>query len=312
MLADGDVLVRVHAASLNPPDLYLRDGYRALPPEWHPDGAFPLILGTDVSGVVAAIADDVEDFHIGDAVFAMVRFPQDAMTGSGAYADYVSVPASQLALKPSRIDHMKAAGAPMSLLTAWQFLIELGHDAANPFQPFAHAPVPLKDRTVLVNGAAGGVGHLALQLAKWQGARVIAVAAGRHETLLRDLGADDVIDYTKTAADTVVRDIDLVLDAVGGRAMERFLPVLKEGGALFLVNPLGFSGHAEAASRKITVSTTQVRSNGLQLSKAGRLLDDGTVRVVIDSMYPLADASLAHERAARGGIQGKIVLGTVS
>jgi NADPH:quinone reductase-like Zn-dependent oxidoreductase len=304
----GEVLVRVHAASINPPDLYLRDGYRALPPEWRPDPTFPLILGTDVSGVVAAVGDDASGFSVGDDVYAMVRFPEDLMKGSSAYAEYVSVPAAELALKPKGIDHAQAAGAPMSLLTAWQFLVELGHDVANPFQAFRHEPVPLEGKTVLVNGAGGGVGHLAVQVAKWKGARVIAVASGKHEALLRDLGADQFIDYTKAAAEAVVQDVDLVIDAVGGSNMDRFLSVITQRGALFLVNPLGFSGRDEAAKRGITVSSTQVRSNGAQLAEAGRLLDNGTIRVVIDSRYPLAEAPAAHDRASRGGIQGKVVL----
>lgn len=307
-ISADDVLVRVHATSLNPPDLYLRDGYRALPPEWQPNPSFPLILGTDVSGTVVAVGEDVSQFKVGDEVHAMVRFPDDLMTGSSAYAEYVRVPASDLALKPAGIDHIQAAGAPMSFLTAWQFLVDLGHDAPNPFQTFPHAPAPLYGKTVLVNGAAGGVGHLAVQIAKWQGAKVVAVASGKHEALLNDLGADIFIDYTKTSAETVATDVDLVLDAVGGANMERFLRSIKPYGALFLVNPLGFSGHHEAARRKITVSTTQVRSNGAQLEEAGRLLEDGSVRVVIDSTYPLAEASAAHRRASEGGIQGKIVL----
>ncbi|NKJ00925.1 NADP-dependent oxidoreductase [Novosphingobium sp. SG707] len=304
----SDVLVRVHAVGINPPDLYLRDGYRALPPEWRPAPNFALIIGTDISGVVEAIGKDVTDFTVGDEVFSMVRFPEDLMTGSGAYADYVRVAASELAHKPATIDHEQAAGAPMSLLTAWQFLIDVGHDAPNPFQSVPHTPVPLGGKTVVVNGAGGGVGHLLVQIAKWQGARVIAVASGRNEALMRDLGADQFIDYTKTAAQDVIRDADLVIDAVGGANMERFLQVLKPGGALFLVNPLGFDGHEQARERGVTVSSTQVRSNGPQLAEAGRLLGDGTIRVVVDSRYPLAEASRAHARAMKGGIQGKIVL----
>lgn len=304
----SEVLVRVHAASLNPPDLYLRDGYRALPPEWQPNPSFPLILGTDISGVVDAIGADVSGFNFGDEVYSMVRFPNELMTGSRAYAEYVSVPASELALKPRNIDHVHAAGAPMSLLTAWQFLVDLGHDAPNPFQPFAHTPIPLDGRTVLVNGAGGGVGHLAVQVAKWKGARVIAVASGKHEALLRDLGADEFIDYTKQPAETIASDVDLVMDAVGGSNIERFLSVIKPGGALYLVNPLGFSGHDEAAKRGIRVSSTQVRSNGAQLAEAGHLLDNATIRVVIDSTFSLAEASAAHEHASLGGIQGKVVL----
>ncbi len=304
----GEILVRVHAVGLNPPDWYLREGYRTLPPEWQPEGRFPIIPGTDISGVVEATADDVEEFAVGDDVYSMVRFPSGVFGDSMAYAEYVSVPASEVALKPAGIDHVHAAGAPMSLLTAWQFMIELGHDEPNPLQPNSHRPVPLEGRTVLVNGAAGGVGHFAVQIAKWKGARVIAVASGKHEAFLRDLGADEFIDYRKTAPEDVVRDLDLVVDSVGGPTTGRFLRTLKRGGALFPIFPLGFSGAEAAAALGVTVSATQVRSSGAQLQEVGRLLDDGTIRVAIDSTFPLADARRSHERADRGHIQGKIVL----
>ncbi len=304
----GEVLVRVQAASINPPDLYLRDGYRTLPPQWQPDSVFPLIPGTDIAGVVEAIGEGEQGFRAGDEVFSMVRFPQDVMKGSGAYAEYIAVPADELALMPQGIDYLQAAAAPMSLLTAWQFLIDPGHHEPNPFQPFPHIPVSLKGKTVLVNGAGGGVGHLAVQLARWQGARVIAVASGKHEALLRELGASEFIDYTRHAAETVAQPVDLVVDAVGGVNMERFLPLIKPGGTLYLVNPLGFAGQQEAARRGITVSSAQVRSSGQQLQQAGQLLASGEVRVVTDSIYPLRDAAAAHQHASQGGIQGKIVL----
>jgi NADPH:quinone reductase-like Zn-dependent oxidoreductase len=307
-IGPGEVLVRVHAVGINPPDLYLRDGYRALPPAWQPHPTFPIIIGTDVAGVVEAVADDVAEFAIGDEVFSMVRFPKDLMKGSDAYAEYVRVSATELAHKPAGIDHIHAAAAPMSLLTAWQFLIEVGHDAPNPFQTFRHEPVALEGETVVVNGAGGGVGHLLVQLAKWRGAQVVGVASSRNEGLMRELGVDRFVDYTKDAAEDVIHDADLVVDAVGGANMERLLRILKPGGSLFLVNPLGFAGHDEARDRGIIVSSTQVRSNGAQLAEAGRLLDKGTVRVAVDSRFPLADAAGAHARAMKGGIQGKIVL----
>lgn len=306
VLQPGEVLVRVHAVGINPPDWYLRDGYRALPPEWRPQANFPIILGTDISGVVEAVADGVQGFAIGDAVYSMVRF--FSVGKSKAYAEYVAVPASELALKPARIDYIHAAAAPMSLLTAWQFMVALGHSEPNPLQPGLHQPVPLDGKTVLVNGAAGGVGHFAVQVAKRKGARVIAVASGRHEAMLRDLGADEFIDYTRTPPEDLVHDLDLVVDALGGPTSGRFLRTLKRGGALFPVYPLGFSDAAEAEKRGITVSATQVRSSGAQLAELAPLLDNGSIRVVIDSTYPLAEAQAAHERAARGHIQGKIVL----
>jgi NADPH:quinone reductase-like Zn-dependent oxidoreductase len=311
VLKPGEVRVRVHAVGINPPDWYLRDGYKMLPPEWQPQVSFPLILGTDISGVIEAVADDVKDFSVGDEVYSMVRFPSGLAGDSKAYADSVSVPASEVARKPTGIDHVHAAGAPMSLLTAWQFMIELGHDEPNPLQPHRHEPVPLEGKTVLVNGAAGGVGHFVVQVARWKGARVIAVASGKNEAFLRDLGADEFVDYTRTTPEDVVRDVDLVVDSVGGPTTGRFMRTLKRGGALFPIFPLGFSGTEEAEKLGVPVSTTQVRSSGGQLEEVGHLLDDGTIRVAIDSEFPLADAHKAHERAAQGHIQGKIVLTVV-
>lgn len=305
-IGPGEVRVRVEAVGVNPPDWYLRDGYSALPPEWRPQLSFPIILGTDISGVVEAVAGDVMAFTAGDTVYSMVRF---FSTGeSQAYAQYVSVPAEQLALKPAGIDHIHAAGAPMSLLTAWQFMVEVGHEEPNPLQPNPHVPVALAGKKVLVNGAAGGVGHFAVQVAKLKGAHVTAVASGRHEALLRELGADEFIDYTRTRPEDISRDLDLVIDAVGGANSSRFLKAIKRGGALFPVFPLGFTGAEEAAKLGITVSATQVRSNGRQLTELASLLNDGSIQVVLDSTFSLSDAREAHERAANGHIQGKIVL----
>ncbi|MET7683022.1 NADP-dependent oxidoreductase [Streptomyces sp. NPDC005423] len=301
----GEVLVRVHAVGVNPPDWYLRDGLTVMPVEMRPRIDLPVIPGTDVSGVVEAVADDVDGFSVGDEVYGMIRFP--GFDGS-AYAEYVVAPASDLARKPAGIDHVHAAGAPMAGLTAWQFLLELGHDHPSPFQAARHHPVPLgTDTTVLVNGAAGGVGHFGVQLAKWKGAHVIAVASGAHESFLHKLGADEVIDYSRTRPEEVARDLDLVLDTVGGPTSHRFLRTLKRGGALFPVF-FGEFDPEEAARLGVTVSSTQVRSNGPQLAELGRLLDAGTVHVAIDSTFPLAQAREAHVRAARGHIQGKIVL----
>lgn len=302
----GEVLVRVHAVGINPPDWYAREGMPDVPPELKPPFDLPLIPGTDVSGVVEAVAADVNGFVAGDEVVGLLRFPA-ALQGS-AYAEYVTAPASDLARKPAAVDHVHAAGLPMSGLTAWQFLIELGHGHPSPFQEAPHRPMALDgETTVLINGAAGGVGHLALQLAKWKGARVIAVASGAHEAFLRRLGADEFIDYTKDRPEEVARDVDLVLDTVGGPGSRRFLRTLERGGSLYPVY-FGEFDDEENAELGVTVTATQVRSNGAQLAELGRLLDAGTVRVAVDSTFPLAEARAAHERAARGHIQGKIVL----
>lgn len=308
VIGPDDVLLRVHAVGVNPPDWYLREGYRMLPPEWQPNMVLPIIPGTDVSGVVEAVGDDVEGFAVGDEVFSMVRFPSGLNGESRAYAQYVAVPQAELALKPAGMDHIHAAAAPMSLLTAWQFIIEQGHQVPNPLQPHQHEPVPLEGRRVLVNGAGGGVGHLLVQFAKWRGAHVIAVASAKHEGMLRDLGADTFYDYGKVKVEDEVRDLDLVVDAVGGPQSSRFLPTLRPGGSLFPVFGLGYDDGGEADRLGVHVSTTQVNSNGAQLARIATLLDDGTIRVMIDSTFPLAQARDAHERAARGSLQGKIVL----
>ncbi|WP_207400704.1 NADP-dependent oxidoreductase [Actinomadura roseirufa] len=301
----GEVLVRVHAAGVNPPDWYLRGGLTNVPAKLRPKLDLPVIPGTDVSGVVEAVAADVDDFSVGDEVFGLIRFP--GFRGGG-YAEYVAAPASDLARKPAGVDHVHAAGAPMAGLTAWQFLIEVGHDHPSPFQAARHRPMTIEPGTkVLVNGAAGGVGHFAVQLAKGKGAHVIAVASGAHESFLRELGVDEFIDYTKSRPEELVSGADLVLDTVGGRESRRLLRALRRGGALY---PVFFGEYDDEENAKlgVTVSGVQVRSNGAQLAELGRLLDTGEVRVAIDGTFPLADARVAHERAALGHIQGKIVL----
>ncbi|HEX7303807.1 NADP-dependent oxidoreductase [Lentzea sp.] len=302
----GQLLVRVRAVGVNPPDWYAREGMPDLPEELKPPVALPLIPGTDVSGVVEEVGAGAEGFAVGDEVFGMLNFP-NTLQGS-AYAEYVTASATDFAHKPAGVSHEHAAAVAMSGLTAWQFLIDLGHDVPSPFQAVQHRPMPFgAGSTVVVNGAAGGVGHLALQLAKWKGARVIAVASGAHEEFLRDLGADEVVDYTRQNPEDVVRDADLVLDCVGGPRSRRFLQAIKRGGALYPVY-FGEFDDEENARLGITVTSAQVRSSGAQLAGIGRLLDDGTLRVAIDSTFALADARSAHERAARGHLRGKIVL----
>jgi NADPH:quinone reductase-like Zn-dependent oxidoreductase len=308
-IGPGEVLVRVHAAGVNPPDWYLREGMKVMPAEMRPALEFPLTPGTDMSGVVEAVAPDVRGFAVGDEVFGMLRFPGfDGRT----YAEYVAAPASDLAHKPAGVDHVQAAGAPMAVLTAWQYLIDPGHDVPSPFTGRVHRPVPITPgMTVLVNGAAGGVGHFAVQVAKWKGAHVVAVASGRHEQFLRKLGVDEFIDYTTARAEDVAGGVDLVVDTVGGPDSARFLTVLRRGGAML---PVFFAQYdpEETARLGVTVSNIQVRSSGAQLAGIGHLFDEGRLQVGVDSTYPLSEAAAAHARAARGHIQGKIVLTVAS
>ncbi len=293
----GEVLVRVHAAGVNPPDWYARRGFANVPESIRVTVPLPLIPGTDVSGVVTALGRGVTEWTVGDEVYGLLRFPS---LGGQGYAEYTTAPVADLARKPAGLDHVHAAGVPMAALTAYQIL-------------FDHAglrPDAGPDRTVLVNGAAGGVGHFAVQLAKTVGARVIAVASGRHEEFLLDLGADRFVDYTVTAAEEVVQDVDLLVDAVGGPDAHRFLSIVRRGGTISPVF-LGDYHPDRAKELGIDFRTGQVKSSGAQLTELGRLIEAGLVRVAVDSVYPLERAAEAHERAERGHIQGKIVLRVV-
>jgi NADPH:quinone reductase-like Zn-dependent oxidoreductase len=291
----GEVLIRVHAAGINPPDWYTRDGFSTIPEAVRPDLRLPFTPGSDVSGVVTAVGPEVSDWRPGDAVFGLVRFPELNNGGKG-YAEYTTSPASHLARKPASVDHVQAAAVPMAGLTAYQYLFE--HIRLGP------------DKTVLVNGAAGGVGHFLVQLAKTRHARVIAVASGRHEAFLRALGVDEFIDYTTATVEDLARDVDHVIDTVGGPRGFRFLPVVKPNGT---ISPVFFGEYhrEQAAERGITFPSGQVRSDGAQMGELARLIDDGRIRVGVDSTFALSDAPKAHERAEQGHIQGKIVLRVV-
>ena len=180
----------------------------------------PLIPGWDVSGVVEAVAPDVTAFKVGDAVYGMLDFMRN-----GAYAEYVAARPMHLALKPSSIDHIRAGAVPLASLTAWQSLFEVAGLKSG--------------QTVLIHAAAGGVGHFAVQLAKWKGAKVIGTASAGNEGFLRELGADEVIDYRISRFEEAVHDVDVVLDTIGGDTQERSWQVLKKGG--ILVATLGIS-----------------------------------------------------------------------
>ncbi|MBT2230170.1 NADP-dependent oxidoreductase [Nonomuraea sp. NEAU-A123] len=288
----GEVLIRVHAAGLNPPDWYARANFANIPEAMRLTPRLPFTPGSDVSGVVVALGPEATGLAEGDAVFGLVRFP-DLDNGGRGYAEYATAPVAHLARKPAGLDHVHAAGVPMAGLTAYQYLFD--HVRLEP------------GKTVLVNGAAGGVGHFLVQLAKTKGAYVIGVASGRHEAFLRELGVDRFIDYTTTAAEDVVRDVDHLFDTVGGPQGHRFLPVLRRGGTL---SPVFFGEyHRErAAELGIAFVSGQVHSDGGQMAELARLIEAGHVRVGIDSVFPLAEAAKAHERAEQGHIQGKIVL----
>jgi NADPH:quinone reductase-like Zn-dependent oxidoreductase len=278
----GEVLLRVHAAGVNPADWKTRNGPA------RPGTTLPMILGWDVSGTVEALGPEVTEFQEGDTVFGMLRFPQAGAT----YAENVAAPISQIAHKPANIDHIHAAAIPLAGLTAWQALFEKAHLTAG--------------QTVLILGAAGGVGHLAVQLARSQGAYVLGTASTRNIEFLHRIGVDQVIDYTTTPLETAVQNVDVVFDTVGGETREHSLHVIKQGGTL--VSIVFGRPTAEQAATGINVQGMLVQPNAAQLAQIAQLIDSGKVHVTVETVLPLANARKAHELSETHRTRGKIVL----
>jgi NADPH:quinone reductase-like Zn-dependent oxidoreductase len=279
----GEVLVRVHAAGVNPLDWKVRSGSL----NGFIQHKLPLIPGWDVSGVVEEVGPGVSQFMKGDEVFAMADPTRD-----GAYADYIAVPEAALALKPESLYHVRAATVPVSALTAWRALFDLGQLQAR--------------QRILIQGGSGGVGHFAVQLAKWKGAYVIATASTKNQELLRKLGADETIDYTTQEFEKLPEKVDLVLDTIGGETQERSWRVLKKGGALLsLVQPPSVEKARRFGVRGMMCS---VQPDGAQLGEIAKLIDSAKLKPVIDRILPLSEARRAHELTQDGHIRGKIVL----
>lgn len=282
-LQPDDALVRVYATGITPAELTWDESYQ------NPDGSprIPGIPGHEVSGVVEAIGPRTTGVSVGEAVYGLTDFPRD-----GAAAEYVVVRASNLAPKPQRIDHVQTAAVPLSGLTAWQALFDHGGLAAG--------------QRVLIHGGAGGVGTFAVQLARWRGAHIIATASSSNADFLRELGADEVIDYRAVRFEEAVRDIDVVLDPIGGETQERSWGVLRRGGILVALSaPVRRDAPAGYGVRGIFFIVTPNRD---ELSEIARLIDAETVRPVVADVLPLARAREAFERGVQGHTRGKIVL----
>ncbi len=281
-----ELLIRVHAAGVNPVDWKTRSGSVPWKGQFDP---FPLILGWDVSGVVAAVGRNVTSFAIGDTVYGMIRFPEPA----GTYAEYTTAPAEHVLPKPDAVDFLEAAALPLVSLTAWQALFEAGELE--------------QGQTVLIHGAAGGVGHVAVQLAKWCGARVIGTARGRDRDYLCALGIDAHVDFETTRFEDVVRDVDLVLDTLGGEVQRRSWGVLKTGG--MLVSLRTTSDLAEnARAYGVRARRILVRPQAEHFARIGRLAGIDQLRPTIAAVYPLQEVKQAHEQIERGPTRGKVVL----
>jgi NADPH:quinone reductase-like Zn-dependent oxidoreductase len=281
-----EVQVRVHAAGVNPVDFKTRAGKGMAAVLGEP----PLRIGWDVSGVVTAIGRGVTRFRVGDEVFGMPWFPRQA----GAYAEYVTAPSRHFACKPHALSHEEAGALPLAGLTAWQIVVDT---------------IALESGAdVLVHGAAGGVGHLAVQIAKARGANVVGTARGEQAEWLRGLGADQVIDYRSERFEELVSDLDAVIDFTGAVG-ERSLPTLRPGGILVSV-PSGVSPEllelAERSERRATGFLVEPDPTGL--AGLSHLVEAGRLRVRVDRAFDLADVAEAHRVAEAGHGGGKIVL----
>ncbi len=274
----GEVLIRVVATAITANELiWTETTKRTLP-----------VPGHDVSGVVAAIGGKDNDFKIGELVFALTSFSRD-----GSAAEYVIALPSELALKPETLTHEQAAAVPLSALTAWQAL-------------FMHADLKAGQR-VLITGAAGGVGVMALQLAKWVDAYVIGTCSGRNSGFVKGLGADEVIDYTAATFERAVDAVDVLLDCVGSSTLHRSWSLMKEGGVLVSVAEPPRDGESvKHADVKATFFV--VEPNGEQLSQIAALIEEGKIKPIVDSVLALSEGVKAFEQLAMGHSRGKVVL----
>ena len=280
---DDQLLIRVIAAGVNPVDAMIRSGM------FDREGtrAFPIILGGDVAGVVEKVGSKITKFKAGDPVFAYV-----SLDNSGGYAQYALVKEGEAASKPKSLTYVEAAAVPIVALTAWQALIDNAKLSAG--------------QTVLIHGGSGGVGSFAIQIAEAHGAKVIATASTANQDLLKQLGADTAVDYTKQKFEDVAKDVDVVLDSIGRDTLARSYGVVKKGG--FIVSLVARPNQAELDKHGIRGAALSVEPNSDELAQIGSLIDEKKVRVIVSQTLPLPEARKAQEQVATGHTRGKIVL----
>jgi NADPH:quinone reductase-like Zn-dependent oxidoreductase len=279
-----EVLVRVRAAGVNPVDWKTRARGAFL-------GEPPFTVGWDVAGTVEEVGRGVTRFAPGDRVFGMPRFPKEA----AAYAEYVTSPSRQLARVPDALTDVEAGALPLAALTAWQALVET-------------ASVERGQR-VLILGAAGGVGHLAVQIAKSRGAYAIGTASAGKHPFLAGLGVDEAVDYTSEAVEERVRDADVLLDLVGGEGTAPALGALRDGGlAIVIPSAASIDDLRSQAGDRVRVTGLLVEPDRAGLEAIAELAALGQLKPAIAETFPLADAARAHEVGERGRTMGKLVL----
>jgi NADPH:quinone reductase-like Zn-dependent oxidoreductase len=284
---ENELLVKVKAAAVNPVDWKIRDGLGelfGLKP--------PLILGCEVAGTVEAVGSrgpsraGSGDFAVGDEVYGYLG------AYSGGYAGYVAAPASEFVRKPKQIDFDTAASVPVAALTAWQGIFDHGKLAGG--------------QRILITGASGAVGSMAVQLAKVKGAHVIGTGSGRNEEFVRGLGAEEFIDYKKAKFEEEVSDVDVVFDTVGGETQERAYKTLKRGG--ILVSTVSPPSAEKAKEFGVTVAMVVMMPKPDQLAEINRLVESGKLKMRVATVLPLAEVKKAHELSASGHANGKIIL----
>ncbi len=281
--APDDMLVRVHAAGVNPIDWLFRNGFGKDIFQHKP----PLTLGCDVAGVVEAVGTGVSRFQVGDAVYGYLNLQRN-----GAFAEFALAKEEELGRKPVSLDFVQAAGVPVVFLTAFQSIFDLAGLQAG--------------QRLLVHGAAGGVGSSAVQLGKWKGAYVIGTASARNLDLVSRLGADEVIDYQSTPFEKAVSEIDVVLDTIGGDTQERSWQLLKKGGTL--VTTIQPPPAERAAKYGVQAKFVNAVPNGKRLESLAPLFDAGVLQVQVEAVFPLADTGKALQLSESRRARGKIVL----
>ena len=277
------ILIRVIAAGVNPVDGMIRSGMFAK----DGNGAFPMVLGGDIAGVVERVGNKITKFKAGDPVFAYV-----SLDSGGGYAQYAVVPEGDAAPKPKSLTYVEAGAVPIVALTAWQALIDIAKLSAG--------------QTVLIHGGSGGVGSFAIQIAKARGAKVIATASTANQDLLKQLGTDVAVDYTKQKFEDVAKDVDVVLDSVGKDTLTRSYGVVKKGG--IIVSLVARPNQSDLEKHGIRGVALSVEPNSGELAQIGKLIDEKKIRVVVSQTFPLSEAKKAQEQVASGHTRGKIVL----
>lgn len=305
VLTSDEVLIQVHAASINPLDLRVLQGeFKAILPV-----KFPFILGNDLAGVVVEVGNQVKDFKIGDEVYAKTD-------QSGAFAQYAVIKPASLALKPQNLSMQQAASLPLVALTAWQALVEVAKIK--------------KGQKVLIHAGSGGVGTIAIQLAKYLGATVATTTSGKNIRWVRTLGADIIIDYKTTDFEKEIQNYDVVFDTQGGKILEKSLNVLKPGGKVISISGppdhafaeeidankllktiiplLSWSIRRKAKQRGIDYSFLFMQPNGNQLAQISKLVEAEHIKPVIDKVYDFTQSKQALEYVNTGRSKGKVVL----